>query len=112
MRLCSLLVGVQHYRRFNSVSTNYMSCNANSEWLEAAKENFEEALEQGDYLLCKDIVADVKWAGFLDTARYMKEVLDESPVKQFCASPSHKADLEQYNMCLRCGNSNLLKWKS
>jgi hypothetical protein len=43
----------------------------NEEWLSAAKENFQSALDAGDVSLAKDIIADTFDAGFPDAARSM-----------------------------------------
>ncbi len=41
-----------------------MSNKENDKWLEAAKENFEEAIEADQWDLAKDILADMKDKGF------------------------------------------------
>lgn len=41
------------------------------EWLKAAKEHFDEAIEADNLALARDIVADVFEAGFGDDARDM-----------------------------------------
>lgn len=43
----------------------------NEEWLEAANENFEHALNVYDVSLAKDIIADTFDAGFSERAREM-----------------------------------------
>ncbi len=43
----------------------------NEEWLEAVRDNFDEALQMGDMHLAKDIIADTFDAGFKETARAM-----------------------------------------
>lgn len=60
-----------------------MSHIQNDRWLEAAQENFETALAQGDYAGCKDVIADTQEAGFLDAARAMNTQLRDTPISQF-----------------------------
>jgi hypothetical protein len=60
-----------------------MSHIANDKWLEAAYENFQEALESGNYALCKDIIADTQEAGFLEAGRIMNTQLRDMPISKF-----------------------------
>lgn len=50
-----------------------MSNIQNEGWLEAANDNFEEALEQGDWALCESIIADVKDVGFKKESQTMQK---------------------------------------
>lgn len=56
-----------------------MSHKINQEWLESAKESFEEAIESGQWALARDIVADVKSNGF----RTEYETLNAQLVKAY-----------------------------
>lgn len=60
-----------------------MSHKQNDTWLEAAWENFKDALDAGNYALCKDIIADTQDAGFLDAGRSMNEELRNTPISHF-----------------------------
>lgn len=48
-----------------------MSTQENTSWLEAALENFDEALEEGDVAFAKAIIADVQEKGFNDEVRQL-----------------------------------------
>lgn len=65
-----------------------MSHIENTRWLEAAQENFEQAIEEGDYALCKDIIADT-----LDVSpsigRGMVRQLREVPVEKFAIKSTY-----------------------
>lgn len=52
-----------------------MSNKNNDEWLEAANENFTEALESDNISLAKDIIADTLDNGFSDAGREMNKKL-------------------------------------
>lgn len=60
-----------------------MSHIENDKWLESALENFQDALDAGNYALVKDIIADTFDAGFSDTARVMTNKLREYPISHF-----------------------------
>lgn len=60
-----------------------MSHPVNTQWLEAAEENLETAIEQGNYQAALDVIGDVTEAGFDGEARQMKLVLAETPVSKF-----------------------------
>jgi len=60
-----------------------MSLHQNTEWLEAAKENFETALANKEYSLAKDIVEDIKDAGFKEEAKTLKKELLQSYQDRF-----------------------------
>lgn len=47
----------------------------NEEWLEAAYENFLEAIQDDNISLAKDIIADVQEEGFTDKGREMNLIL-------------------------------------
>lgn len=49
----------------------------NEEWLENAKENFEQACDEENYSLARDIIADVWNAGFPAQARTLTHTLIE-----------------------------------
>lgn len=75
-------------------SKNIMSHIQNEKWLEAALENFQDALDAGNYALIKDVIADTQEAGFLDEARVMNNKLRETPMSQFnIISPIQEKDL-------------------
>lgn len=56
-----------------------MSHHKNDEWLEAAKDNFEEAVATGDIALAKAIIVDVLDAGFREEGQAMNETLRDLP---------------------------------
>lgn len=60
-----------------------MSHPQNDKWLEHAQDNFEQAIAEGNYALCKDIIADVQEAGFLEAGRSLNQQLRDTPVEQF-----------------------------
>lgn len=60
-----------------------MSNKQNDVWLEAVFENFQDALDAGNYALVKDVIADTQEAGFLDEARVMNNKLRNTPITQF-----------------------------
>lgn len=45
--------------------------NHDEEWLEAANDNFENAITMGDVAFAKDVIADTFDAGFPERAREM-----------------------------------------
>ena len=45
-----------------------MSTKENDEWLEAAQQNFEEAVTEGNWNLALSIIEDVRSEGFKDQA--------------------------------------------
>lgn len=55
----------------------------NEKWIEDAKDNFGQAVDEGNYTLCKDIIADVQEAGFLDEGRALNDLLRAVPVSKF-----------------------------
>lgn len=57
-----------------------MSNQYNEAWVEAAHENFQDAVSEGNITLAKDIIQDVIDAGFRDEAVKMSETLREIPV--------------------------------
>ena len=66
-----------------------MSTNENTLWLEAAQENFEEAISSGDIKAAKDIIADVQEAGFREEGQRMN--------KQLRDFTSRKEDIELHD---------------
>lgn len=48
-----------------------MTTKQNAEWLEAAKEHFQNAIDNEDVRLAKDIISDTFDAGFPEAAREM-----------------------------------------
>lgn len=66
-----------------------MSHPTNTVWLESAKENFDQALAEGNYALCKDIIADIQEAGFLEQGRELNEDLRNTPISQFAIKSSY-----------------------
>ena len=70
-----------------------MSCNQTTQWKEAAFENFEQALAEGNYSLCKDIIADVQDVD-LAAGRELNEMLRNAPLEAFTnKSPIQRHDL-------------------
>jgi hypothetical protein len=55
-----------------------MSLAENDEWLESARENFEEALDVEDFALCRAIIADCFTEGFDAAARALQRELDNA----------------------------------
>lgn len=51
-------------------------------WLDAAFENFQQAVDEGNYALCKDIIADVQDVN-LEAGRQLNEVLRATPIEKF-----------------------------
>lgn len=71
-----------------------MSTQQTAQWLDAALDHFEGALEQRNYELAKDVIADVQDAGFLDVGRRLNEILRDTPLSQFSIkSPIQPIDL-------------------
>jgi hypothetical protein len=64
-----------------------MSHPVNTEWIEAAWEHFDGAIEEHNYLLAKDIIADTKDKGFGEGARLMEELLLQQPLSKFIIHP-------------------------
>jgi hypothetical protein len=60
-----------------------MSCEENTIWLEGAYEMLDGAIEQGNYALAKDIIADTFDKGFAEEARQMNLLLRNAPVRNF-----------------------------
>lgn len=58
----------------------HMSTKQNTEWLDAAHDNFTEAVAEENIKLAKAIIADVLEAGFRDEAQTMVEALREIPI--------------------------------
>lgn len=52
-----------------------MSHDVNTEWLEAANENFEQAVTDQNWKLAQGIIADTKDKGFKEEAEKMEEQL-------------------------------------
>ena len=52
-----------------------MSTKENTIWLEAAKENFDQAVAEGRFGLAKDIIEDIRDQGFEKEADSLKLVL-------------------------------------
>lgn len=69
-----------------------MSHKVNEEWLEAATENFQTAIDQGNYALAQAVIADTRDAGFSSQAEAMEKYLVLTPVEQF-AIKSNIADI-------------------
>lgn len=57
-----------------------MSHPKNTEWIEAAQENFDEALAAGDAVGCENIIADSRDVGFTHEAQLMEEALKRNNV--------------------------------
>ena len=53
-----------------------MSHKANDAWLEAAQENFQEALDNSDYSLAAAVANDVDDAGFEKEAKKMRQSIN------------------------------------
>jgi len=71
-----------------------MSHKQNTEWLEAAQENLNQAIDSGNYALAKDIIADTFDAGFAEEARAMSVQLRNTPVEKFSViSPIQQENL-------------------
>lgn len=60
-----------------------MSTKENDVWLEAAVENFDTAIQIGNYAMAKDIIADTLDRGFTKEAQEMNLVLRNTPVQNF-----------------------------
>lgn len=60
-----------------------MSTKPNEEWLAAAQENFQGALDEGNYLLAKAVIADTFDRGFQEAARQMTDNLRNTPAENF-----------------------------
>lgn len=60
-----------------------MSHIQNEVWLEGAFENFQNALDAGNYALVKDVIADTEDAGFEAEARVMENKLRGYPLTHF-----------------------------
>lgn len=72
---------------------NYMSHIQNDKWLEMARENFEQAIKEGDLPLVKDIIADVLYS-FPEEARKWSDEVRALPVSTWqIISPIQKEDL-------------------
>lgn len=52
----------------------------NTVWLEAAVDNFDEAILAGEYSRAKEIIADMKESGFSDDAEQLEVELLEAKV--------------------------------
>lgn len=61
---------------------NVMSHKENDKWLEAAQENFDGAIEEGNYQLAKDIIADTLDVS-PEAGRAMAVKLREIPIEKF-----------------------------
>lgn len=59
-----------------------MSHPQNDKWLEHAGDNFVHALEEGNYALCKDIIADVQDVS-LEAGRALNQMLRDTPLNKF-----------------------------
>lgn len=60
-----------------------MSLKENDLWLNAAFDNFRQAIDEHDYALCSDIIYDTADAGFTYEARILEADLLEQPISQF-----------------------------
>jgi hypothetical protein len=70
-----------------------MSHIENDKWLEAARENFEQAIAEGNLPTVKDIIADVL-DKFPDVGRAMNEEIRNLPVSTWSIiSPIQESDL-------------------
>lgn len=70
-----------------------MSTEQNDIWLEQAGENFDQAVAEGNYALCKDIIADVQEVN-LDAGRQLNEQLRNTPIERFAVkSPIQLSDI-------------------
>lgn len=61
----------------------------NKEWLEAAQETFDMAVEAGDYETCKLLVADMFDKGFTKESLVLEQLLLAVPLETFI----HKTDV-------------------
>lgn len=62
----------------------YVMSNLNNiRWLEAAKENFDVALEEGDYPFARAVIEDIKDRGFGAEAKTLLDALLEKKVSTF-----------------------------
>lgn len=60
-----------------------MSHIKNTEWLEAAAENYQTAVDAGNYSLAQAVIADTRDAGFSEQANAMESALQLEPVEKF-----------------------------
>lgn len=60
-----------------------MSKQQSIEWLEAADEHFDGAIEEGNYQLARDIIADVNDYGFPNESAELQKRLDNTPISKF-----------------------------
>lgn len=60
-----------------------MSSQHNERWIEAAWENLFQGIEHGNYVLCKDVIADSINAGFDEEAASMEDTLLNVPLSNF-----------------------------
>lgn len=54
-----------------------MSDTYNDVWLEAAKEHFEQALKDEDFVMCRAVIQDLKENGFSKQAIVLEAILTE-----------------------------------
>lgn len=57
--------------------------NQNEIWLQSAQENLDQAIDEGNYQLCLDIIEDVFEKGFEPESRTMREQLRNSNLQLF-----------------------------
>ena len=67
----------------SNYTTYNMSHKVNTEWLEAAKEHLDGAIDEGNYSLCKAILADIRDNGFSVEAAQLEETFREVPLTKF-----------------------------
>lgn len=70
-----------------------MSHQQNDKWLEHAGDNFVQALAEGNYALCKDIIADVQEVN-LEAGRSLNDMLRNASISQFAV----KSPLQAYDL--------------
>jgi len=58
------------------------------EWLIQMLENLESAIDEGDYMLCNEIITDVKGYGFEYEAEDMVKLVESTPIKKFANIPT------------------------
>lgn len=62
----------------------------NEIWLEAVFEHFHQAVAEGNYALCKDILEDTKQEGFEVSAKAMETLLREETIGTFTYPSNEK----------------------
>ena len=56
-----------------------MSNKQNDGWIEAAHENFQQAIADGNFSLAQDVIEDTRNAGFSEAAEKMQSTYKELP---------------------------------